>query len=146
MPFNGLLPQRPSILVTTAKKFNSILPPPKSTLSRMNRAVFLDRDGTLIAEKNYLHRPEEVEIFPGAAAALKKLTLADYQLIIVTNQSGIGRGYFTLADAEQVNAHLAAEFARDGVHFAKTYIAPEAPEQPSYGRKPYALVPVRRPG
>ena len=102
----------------------------------MNRAVFLDRDGTLIAEKNYLHRPEEVEIFPGAAAALKKLALAGFKLVIVTNQSGIGRGYFTLADAEKVNAHLAAEFARDGVHFEKTYIAPEAPEQPSHGRKP----------
>jgi len=102
----------------------------------MNRAVFLDRDGTLIAEKNYLHRPEDVEIFPGAAAALKRLAEAGYKLVIVTNQSGIGRGYFTLADAERVNAHVAREFARDGVHFERTYIAPEAPDQPSRGRKP----------
>ena len=102
----------------------------------MNRAVFLDRDGTLIAEKNYLHRPEDVEIFPGAGAALKKLSDAGFKLIIVTNQSGIGRGLFTLADAERVNAHLAREFARDGVRFEKTYIAPEAPDQPSRGRKP----------
>ena len=90
----------------------------------MNRAVFLDRDGTLIAEKNYLHRPEDVEIFPGAGAALKRLTDAGFKLFIVTNQSGIGRGYFTLADAELVNEHLASEFA------------PEAPDQPSRGRKP----------
>ena len=69
----------------------------------MNRAVFLDRDGTLIAEKNYLHRPEDVEIFPGAGAALKRLADAGFKLFIVTNQSGIGRGYFTLADAERVN-------------------------------------------
>ncbi len=102
----------------------------------MNRAVFLDRDGTLIAEKNYLHRPEEVEIFPEAFPALKKLSAAGYKLVIVTNQSAIGRGYFTLADAENVNAHVAAEFARHGIHFEKTYIAPEAPEQPSRGRKP----------
>src|ERR1700761_7552893 len=95
-------------------------------LNRMNRAVFLDRDGTLIAEKNYLHRPEEVKIFPDAFPALQKLTQAGYQLVIVPNQSGIGRGYFTLTDAEKVNAHVAAEFARHGVHFAKTYIAPEA--------------------
>ena len=102
----------------------------------MNRAVFLDRDGTLIAEKNYLHKPEEVELFPGAGAALKKLCDAGFKLIIVTNQSGIGRGYYTLADAERVNARVAADFARDGVRFEKFYIAPEAPDQPSRGRKP----------
>jgi len=102
----------------------------------MNRAVFLDRDGTLIAEKNYLYRTEEVEIFPGAGAALKRLAEAGFKLFIVTNQSGIGRGYFTLADAENVNRHLGHEFARDGVRFEKVYLAPEAPDQPSRGRKP----------
>jgi D-glycero-D-manno-heptose 1,7-bisphosphate phosphatase len=102
----------------------------------MKRAVFLDRDGTLIAEKNYLSRAEDVEIFPGAAAALKKLAGAGFALVIVTNHSGIGRGYFTLADAERVNEHLRREFARDGVPFEKIYIAPEAPDQPSRGRKP----------
>jgi len=102
----------------------------------MNRAIFLDRDGTLIAEKNYLHRPEDVEIFPGAGAALKRLADAGFKLFIVTNQSGIGRGLFTLADAERVNEHLRREFARDGVRFGKIYIAPEVPGQPSRGRKP----------
>ena len=102
----------------------------------MERAVFLDRDGTLIAEKNYLHCPEDVEIFAGAAAALKKLSAAGFKLLIVTNQSGIGRGYFTLADAEKVNQHLCGEFARAGVQFEKIYIAPEAPDQPSRVRKP----------
>jgi len=119
------------------KKFNSILVPfPPQFLPRMNRAVFLDRDGTLIVEKNYLHRPEEVELFPGAGAALKRLADAGFKLLVVTNQSGIGRGYFTLADAERVNEKMADELARDGVRFAKTYIAPEAPDQPSRGRKP----------
>ena len=102
----------------------------------MNRAVFLDRDGTLIAEKNYLHKPEEVDIFPGAGAALKRLADAGFKLIIVTNQSGIGRGYYTLADAERVNERVCADLARDGVRFEKIYIAPEAPDQPSRGRKP----------
>jgi D-glycero-D-manno-heptose 1,7-bisphosphate phosphatase len=119
------------------KKFNSILAAISPQFIRiMNRAVFLDRDGTLIAEKNYLHRPEDVEIFPGAGAALKKLSAAGFKLIVITNQSGIGRGYFTLADAERVNEHVNRELARDGVHFEKTYIAPEAPDQPSRGRKP----------
>ena len=102
----------------------------------MNRAIFLDRDGTLIAEKEYLHRPEDVEVFPGAGAALKRLADAGFKLFIVTNQSGIGRGYFTMADAESVNARVNAELARDGVHFEKTYVAPEAPDQPSRVRKP----------
>ena len=88
----------------------------------MNRAAFLDRDGTLIAEKNYLHRPEDVEIFPGAGDALKRLMNAGFKLFVVTNQSGIGRGYFTLTDAERVNEHVNRELARDGVRFEKTYI------------------------
>jgi D-glycero-D-manno-heptose 1,7-bisphosphate phosphatase len=102
----------------------------------MNRAVFLDRDGTLIVEKNYLHRPEDVELFPGAGAALARLCAAGFKLIMVTNQSGIGRGYYTLADAERVNVRVCDELLRDGVRFEKIYIAPEAPGQPSRGRKP----------
>ena len=102
----------------------------------MQRAVFLDRDGTLIVEKNYLHKPEEVEIFPGAGAALKRLQDAGFTLIIVTNQAGVGRGYYTMADVEKVHAHLATEFTRDGVCFAKIYVAPEVPGAPSRARKP----------
>ena len=102
----------------------------------MKRALFLDRDGTLIQEKEYLHRSEEVVVFPGATAALKRLQDAGFLLFIVTNQSGVGRGFFTLAEVEKVNAHLAREFASAGVRFEKVYIAPEAPDQPSRGRKP----------
>ena len=102
----------------------------------MNRAVFLDRDGTLIAEKNYLRRPEDVEIFPSTPTGLKRLCDAGFKLFIVSNQSGIGRGYFTLADVERVNGHLCRELARGGVCFGKIYIAPEKPDEPSHGRKP----------
>jgi D-glycero-D-manno-heptose 1,7-bisphosphate phosphatase len=102
----------------------------------MNRAVFLDRDGTLIAERNYLSKVEDVAIFSGAGVALKRLQDAGFKLFIVSNQSGIGRGYFTLADVENVHRHLAQEFARDGVKFEKIYVAPEAPDTPSRGRKP----------
>src|SRR5262249_13903409 len=59
-----------------------------------------------------------------------------FKLFIVSNQSGVGRGYFTLADVETVNRHICDEFVREGVHFEKIYVAPEAPEQPSRGRKP----------
>ena len=119
------------------KNFNSILAAIcPQFVRKMNRAVFLDRDGTLIVEKNYLHQPEEVEVFPGAGTALKRLADAGFKLLVVTNQSGIGRGYFTMADAESVNARVNQELARDGVYFKKTYIAPEAPDQTSRVRKP----------
>lgn len=102
----------------------------------MNRAVFLDRDGVLIEEKNYLHRVEDVVFISGGPVALQRLRDAGFQLFIVSNQSGVGRGYFTLAEVEKVNACITREFARQGVVFHKIYIAPEAPDQPSRGRKP----------
>lgn len=102
----------------------------------MQRAVFMDRDGTMIVEKNYLHRPEDVVLFPATAPGLKQLVDAGFKLFIVSNQSGVGRGYFTLEDVRRVNEHLCGELARAGVRFEKIYIAPEAPDQPSRGRKP----------
>ena len=102
----------------------------------MNRAVFLDRDGTMIVEKNYLCRPEDVEIFPATMTGLKRLAAKGFELIIVSNQSGVGRGYFTLTDVDRVNTHLCRELARDGIRIEKIYIAPEKPDEPSRGRKP----------
>jgi D-glycero-D-manno-heptose 1,7-bisphosphate phosphatase len=102
----------------------------------MIQAVFVDRDGTLIEEKEYLRRPEQVAFFPAAAAALRRLQDAGFALFIVSNQSGVGRGYFTLEDVEKVHRHVAAELERKGVRFHKIYVAPEAPDRPSRGRKP----------
>jgi len=118
------------------KKFNSILAIIKPQFAGMNRAIFLDRDGTLIAEKDYLRRPEDVAVFPATPAALKRLGDAGFRLFIVSNQSGVGRGFFTLADVERVNQHLCRELARSGVRFGKIYIAPEKPGEPGRGRKP----------
>lgn len=101
-----------------------------------NRAIFLDRDGTLNVDKNYLSDPAELVIIPGTNQALHRLMNAGYRLFIVTNQSGIGRGYYTLVDMHAVNEKLCAELAKDGIHFEKIYFAPEAPEAPSRGRKP----------
>jgi D-glycero-D-manno-heptose 1,7-bisphosphate phosphatase len=102
----------------------------------MQPAVFIDRDGTLIVEKHYLHKVEEVSIFPGAAAGLKKLQDAGFKLFIVSNQAGVGRGYFTMTEVDTVNRFIQDELAREGVRFEKVYVAPEAPGQPSRGRKP----------
>ena len=100
------------------------------------RAVFLDRDGVINEERNYLHRVEDLVIFPAASAALKQLQDAGFLLFVVTNQSGVGRGYYSMADVEKVHQHMASEFAQAGVHFTKIYVAPEAPDQPSRARKP----------
>lgn len=102
----------------------------------MAKAVFFDRDGTLIEERDYLSRPEEVMVFPETPQALRRLRQAGFQLFIVSNQSGVGRGYFTMADVERVNQRLLSELARENVQFEKIYIAPEAPGTPSRGRKP----------
>jgi len=102
----------------------------------MNKAVFLDRDGTIIEEGNYIHHPEEVVMLAGAGEALRALREAGFLLFVVSNQSGVGRGYFTMADVEKVNARVLKELEPWKVQFAKIYIAPEAPTQPSRGRKP----------
>jgi D-glycero-D-manno-heptose 1,7-bisphosphate phosphatase len=102
----------------------------------MHPAIFLDRDGTIIEEKNYISRPDQVVILPGAATALRDLQAAGFKLFIISNQSGVGRGYFTLADVEKVNEHICQEFGQKGVKFEKIYVAPEAPDTPSRGRKP----------
>jgi D-glycero-D-manno-heptose 1,7-bisphosphate phosphatase len=102
----------------------------------MNRAVFLDRDGTIIVDKHYLRHPDQVVPFPDAISALTRLQTAGFKLFIVSNQSGVGRGYFTIEEVELVNNHLVEEFGRSGVRFEKIYFAPEAPEAPSRGRKP----------
>jgi len=102
----------------------------------MNRAVFLDRDGTIIEEKDYLSDPATVVIFPGTPEALERLQSAGFRLFILTNQSGIGRGYYAEADMHRVHARLLEELGRHGVRIEKIYFAPEAPEQPGRGRKP----------
>src|ERR1035437_10900249 len=88
------------------KEFNSILAIIKPLFAKMKPAVFLDRDGVLIEERNYLHRVEDVAFLPGVAAALKRLSDAGVKLFIVSHQSGVGRGYFTLAGGARVKEDL----------------------------------------
>jgi len=99
-------------------------------------AIFLDRDGTLIVETDYLCEPEKVELIPSAGEAVRRLAEGGFELFIVTNQSGIGRGYYSEAQMHAVNERVAGEFAKFGVAFRKIYFAPEAPDQPSRSRKP----------
>src|SRR5712671_7108918 len=101
-----------------------------------SRAVFLDRDGTMIEDRDYLHKPEEVVILPGVPEGLRRLQEAGFLLIMITNQSGVGRGLFPMADVERVHQHILKELARHKVTLGNIYVAPEAPDQPSRGRKP----------
>lgn len=98
----------------------------------MRRFVAFDRDGTLIVDKNYLSDPEQVELLPGAREAMDALRQAGYGIVVVTNQSGVGRGYFTMQDVDAVNARLRSLLGEfDGI-----YACPHGPEDGCECRKP----------
>jgi D-glycero-D-manno-heptose 1,7-bisphosphate phosphatase len=97
-------------------------------------AIFLDRDGTIMEDADYCSRPDQVRLIAGAAEALRRMKDAGFRLVIVTNQSGIGRGYYTVADYEAVQARL-LELLGPGLIDA-TYFSPESPEAKSPRRKP----------
>lgn len=102
----------------------------------MNRALFLDRDGTLIVDRDYLHDPAGVELLPGVSEALRHAKKLGYRLYLFTNQSGIGRGYFSLQDVHRCNARMLELIGLGPDLFAGECIAPERPEEPSTYRKP----------
>ncbi len=92
------------------------------------RAVFLDRDGTLIHDPGYLGDPDGVQVLPGVADALGALSAAAFELVIVTNQSGIARGKYTVARYEEVAARLDAVLAATGIRMRATYFCPFHPD------------------
>jgi len=90
----------------------------------MKPAVFLDRDGTLIEEVGYLDRIDRVQLFPWSVAAIRSLNLAKLPVILITNQSGIARGFFTEATVDQVHHHIASLLAAGGAHLDAYYYCP----------------------
>ncbi len=97
-------------------------------------AVFIDRDGTLMQDCDYCSDPKDVRIFPGVIEALSRLKSKGFKLIIITNQSGIGRGLFTLDQYRAVEREVSRQIG-DGLIDA-TYFCPDAPGQQSNCRKP----------
>jgi D-glycero-D-manno-heptose 1,7-bisphosphate phosphatase len=89
--------------------------------------VFLDRDGTLIEEVNYLARPEQVKLIPGAAASVRTLNDLGVPVVVVTNQAGVARGYFPEARVADVHAHLSALLAQFGARIDAYYYCPHHP-------------------
>lgn len=98
--------------------------------------ALIDRDGTIIVEKHYLRDPDQVELVPGSAAALKRLSEAGVKLFVVTNQSGIGRGYYAEEDFRAVQERLAELLAPHGVAFTAVAFCPHAPGDCCECRKP----------
>jgi D-glycero-D-manno-heptose 1,7-bisphosphate phosphatase len=100
------------------------------------QAVFLDRDGTLIENRHYLASPEGVAVLPGVREGLARARATGAKLFLFTNQSGVGRGMFTLADVEAVNWRMIEAIGLGDDLFAGICIAPERPDEPVVYRKP----------
>jgi D-glycero-D-manno-heptose 1,7-bisphosphate phosphatase len=95
---------------------------------RFERAVFLDRDGTIIEEVGYLDRPERVEFFPWTIDAIRVLNRAGLAVVLVSNQSGIARGFFTDAVVENVHQRMGDMLAGGGARIDAYYYCPHHPE------------------
>jgi D-glycero-D-manno-heptose 1,7-bisphosphate phosphatase len=95
----------------------------------LKRAVFLDRDGTINVEKEYLHRIEDFEFLPGAPQAIRRLNEAGLLVLVVTNQSGIGRGYYSAEEVETLHGHLQSQLNALGARIDGFYLCPHHPTE-----------------
>jgi len=98
--------------------------------------ILIDRDGTLIEDRDYLADPAGVQLFPGGAEAIAAMNRAGMPIALVSNQSGIGRGYFTEADLAAVERRVQEVLAAAGAHLDGLYHCPHAPEAGCHCRKP----------
>jgi len=105
-------------------------------LHLQRRFVVLDRDGTVIEEREYLSDPKQVTLIPGVGAALRELRRMGYGLVIITNQSGLGRRFFDRASLEQVHERLRELLAEEGVRLDGLYVCPHTPDEGCECRKP----------
>ena len=104
----------------------------------MKKAIFFDRDGTLIIDKIYLNDPEQVEYLPGVFKGLKDLRDLGFEFVIVTNQSGVPRGLVDVKNLEQIHTNMRADFAKEGIDILGFYYAPYLVESNHPMRKPGA--------
>lgn len=109
----------------------------------MNKALFIDRDGVINRERNYVHRIGDFEFLPGIFTSLKKFNSLGYLIIIITNQAGIGRGIYTVEDYNKLTSWMLDEFENNGVEITDVYFDPYHPEhgvgkykKESFDRKP----------
>jgi histidinol-phosphate phosphatase family protein len=102
----------------------------------MSRALFLDRDGVLIEDRGYLRDADDVVLMPGAARVLRQLAAEGWKLIVISNQSGVGRGLITPAEMESVQARFLDLLRAEGVELTESYLCPHAPGENCQCRKP----------
>ena len=111
--------------------------------SLKNKAIFLDRDGVINVEKNYVHRVEDFEFIKGIFELCALVQRLNFRIIIITNQAGIGRGYYTIDDFDRLTKWMLAQFKARGICIAKVYYCPYHPtsgvgeyRKDSFERKP----------
>lgn len=102
----------------------------------MHKAVFLDRDGTINRDVPYCSRPEDFDLLPGAAEAIELLNEHGFKVVVVTNQSGIARGYFTEGMLASIHDKMQKELAKHGAHVDAIYYCPHHPDDNCECRKP----------
>lgn len=102
----------------------------------MNKALFLDRDGVINVDVNYAHTPEQITFMPGIFERCRKAIADGYKLIIVTNQSGIGRGYYTEAQFHALMQWMLAQFEKENCPITAYYFCPHLPDAGCACRKP----------
>jgi D,D-heptose 1,7-bisphosphate phosphatase len=112
----------------------------------MNRAIFLDRDGTLNPDPGYISAPEKFELFPGTVEALKSLADAGFKLVLITNQSGIARGLITPQQLEAIHEKLRRLLYEGGVELTAIYCCPHHPDFPEDDGKTGCLCRKPAPG
>jgi D-glycero-D-manno-heptose 1,7-bisphosphate phosphatase len=100
------------------------------------KALFLDRDGVMNVEKEYLHTIEAFEFIDGLFDTLRKAQELGYLLIVITNQSGIGRGYYSEADFKRLNTWMCEQLGNEGISIAQVYYCPHTPDAKCNCRKP----------
>ena len=105
-------------------------------LHPLRKAVFVDRDGTINEESGYLFRKEECRFIPGALGAVVHLNKAGFLVVVITNQSGIGKGVFDLDRYRSFEREYNALLNREGIDIIETYCCPHRKDQPCICRKP----------
>ena len=114
----------------------AVTPPSTAWHPQRKRAIILDRDGTIVRDHNYIDDPRLLQFLPGAAAALRQFTERGHPIIIVTNQSGVGRGFLTLERMHEINERFVQMVEEIGASIDRLYSCPHKPEDDCECRKP----------